>query len=466
MFDVLSITKAMRECESAMSALAEKAKSETDETKATECRTLFDEKSKEFGKLSGMFDEAKAEQRRNDLIKEAEAFAANVAKEAARAASLNVNPAIEKAKSGVEEFSIYDGSSKAKDAMIKHKAFFDFCAGETVSDNMLGSLGAKSDRGSLFVRVPDHLKNILVGKSSTIHQAADLTGGATDTGAGLTIAPNFVPQYLQYGIDVPTIYDFCRSVPVTRGAALFPMLDQSQGDEGGITVTWDDEGSEITAKQMTSTTYSVATKRCTALARLSNEIINRTSIAFEGELIAKIRRAVLKEWSKAIIWGAAATRPEGILVASGTNGVDRQSTGTVEYQDLVNLKYAVRIAQRMNARFLVSDSAMQSLEAKTDNEGRPLYNENASVGIRAGLIGYPVTPHEFLNATTPTLAYLGEAGDVIFGNWMDYGFGVEQDVMVARSVDRYFEFNETGFRVVSWVAGKVIHPSSFSYLTK
>lgn len=457
------IVKALRECEAAMAALGEKAKSETDTAKQAECRKAFEEKSKEFTALSAMFDEAKADQARAEIVKEAETFAQNVAKEAAKAASLNVNPPVDKAK----ESTIYDNTSRAKEAMVDHKAFFDFCAGEQLDANMLGHFGSKRADGNLYVKIPNHLREIIVGKSNDFHQSIDLTGGSTDTGAGFTIAPNFIAQYLQYGIDVPTIYDFCRSVPTVRGSAIFPMLDQSLGDEGGVTVTWPGgENEAVNDTQMRSTTYSLATNECVTIARMSNDLISRTSIDFEGQLIANIRRAMIKEWAKTILWGNGTTQPQGLLLAPGVHPVDRQSTGVVEYKDLVKLKFATRIAQRMNARFLVADSAMENLEEKTDNEGKPLYNENPSVGMRAGLIGYPVTPHEFKNATPATLASLGKKGDVVFGNWMDYGFGVEQDIMIARSTERYIELRETVYVVSARVAGKVIHPSSFAYLNE
>jgi len=86
------------------------------------------------------------------------------------------------------------------------------------------------------------------------------------------------------------------------------------------------------------------------------------------------------------------------ILANATNVVTGSSTTGITYQEVLELKYTIRPADRMYGVFVISDGLAQALEGLEDSEGRPLYVRSIKDGGVDFLAGWPVIPAESLPA--------------------------------------------------------------------
>ena len=61
-------------------------------------------------------------------------------------------------------------------------------------------------------------------------------------------------------------------------------------------------------------------------------------------------------------------------------------------------------------------------------------------------------------------AALGQRGDVIYGNWMNYGVAIDNDITIDRSDHFAFDTGLITFRMHSYIGGQALGPDAFSVL--
>lgn len=455
------LTQDMSACQTDMKTLAEKAKSESDKAKQTIYFDAFKAKSSQFADLKSDFEREKV---LADTLAEVE----TTRSEAANLAAKSINPRHPERP----DTSVTQDYDRGKSELELCEHFLLFVKGEDIPDRAKDALAAKGNRYDGFeMSLPKSYQKIVGMRGKAIDattanglniNSTDAIGYNTNSNAIRTIDPNFIPELLKMDIYQPTLYDMTRPVNVYNGRAKFPKLDQTNaGDFGGVVTFWDSEGDEIQQTALYFQEEDVAAHRMSTLALLSVESLRRSAVDLEGELLTQFRNAARSKMSQAVLFGTGNGQPQGVLNTAGIVEVDRLGANSIEYKDLVNMEHAARIALRAGSRFVAADSAVGHLQGKTDNEGRPLFGENTAGSMRQALIGWPFMVHEYMNATPPTQAYLGKKGDLVFGNWRNYMFGIEENMRVARTADRWFEYDKVGYKLVMYVAGKVVNPSAF-----
>jgi len=273
------------------------------------------------------------------------------------------------------------------------------------------------------------------------------------------VAPDFRPQLLRMPVAMPALYDYCRIVTGVNGTATWPKLDQDEGNFGGVAFTWKaTEGADKAETEPVFTDFEVSTKELSGWTEASLTMLRRSAIALEQELTGLFRDAARYEFSRVILRGlTASNQPEGILSATGIQTVNRQTASQVDWTDLTNLEYAVTQGNRMNAIYTVDDTVEKYLKQEVDTDERPIYTRDTATGLRNQLAGYNYVAHEHGPA-------LGTKGDVVYGNFQNYVFAVEEDIAIARSDHAEFKKGRVVFRMISFVGGKAMYPGAFAVL--
>jgi HK97 family phage major capsid protein len=445
------ITEAMSACQKDMAELSAKAKT-ADAEKAADYLAAFRAKSTQFDDLRADYDR---ERKVADTLAEVE----GARKAAAKSAERNINP--EPPQVADDDVpAVRDVTPRAKALAWHGEAFNRFVSCKSLSDQDQNLLNFRGGDGVSTATLPPQYEQLIFSRAKTMLSTDNNT--PVDSALARTIDPNFVPDYLRYGVFVPSIYDLTRPLPVGNGRVLMPMANQAAaGDQAGITIQQNRaEGAQITDSDFTSTVYEVSTRCASALTYVSEEALRRSAINIESILFDFYQEAMRQEFNRYILFEAVT----GLLNNANIVAINRQGANAVDHTDLVNLIYAVRMGQRMRGMFTLADNVESHLFGQVDNEGRPLFSETTAVGMRPTLVGKPVVAHEYQNAVPATLASLGTLGDVIFGTWQDYGFGVEQGVTIERSRDFRFDRNVMAYRCVAYIGGAPIHPTSFSVL--
>lgn len=439
-------------CAKDMSAYFDKAKSETDTAKASDIMAAYRAKSEEAKSLNEQIESLKVVVETTDR---------------AEALAKSMEPSI-------EGKSLTQGNAPARVETVndpqreqaKHEiAFYDRIGGKSLKpedEDLLRPRDARflqSDPSCIML--PKSLARSIQGRPhGKTMLISDTTGGVTDSGGGLTIAPDFRSELLSQPVFIPGIIDRVKKIPGVKGNISWPMLDQGQGKFGGVAFNWkatdgEDKGeTEPVFKQIEILTNEVSGWTQLSRAMLRQSVLNLPSIV--NDLFSQAFRDLVSE---IIITGNGTNRPSGILKAgTAYQLVHREEADKVGYKDLVRLMRAITKGNRQAGTFMLADTAEGYIAEVTDGVDRPLFTPGTNGDMFDRLIGRTYDTHEY---SSPVL---GDVGDVIFGNFQNYALAIEEDMAIASSEHAEFKKALTVFRLIAMLGGKPLHPESFAVL--
>lgn len=457
-------------------AKAEAAESAEDKTKFM---SLYRAKVEEFDDLKGQATELKALISQESELESAKTLIDEVDDDDVDFGSEDDAAAKQRAKTGGRrkpEFEV--GYDPERDEMRRAKIFMQWAGdGPNMDGEAFEAIRAKDEKFRKLnkdaVMLPPHMVQNVAKQTpygakyhidyqrSKVILSTDSTGGSTDSGAANLLAPDFRPQLLTQPVVIPTLYDFVRVIPAVNGSAEWPMLDQGQGNFGGVAFTWKTvEGADKGETEPVFKDFTVQTHELSGWTEMSLTALRRSAIDLEITLTQLYRDAIRHEWSKRILLGAGASsgQPVGLIGQISTNVETRTTLNKVQWVDLVNMEYAISQGNRLNARWVMDDSVEKFLKTETDADGKPLFAPDVHSQIRRLLAGYPYTTHEF----GPSL---NTSGDIVFGNFQNYAFAMEEDIAIARSDHAEFKKGRVVFRLICFVGGKPIYENAFSKLS-
>ena len=384
------------------------------------------------------------------------------------------------------------------------QGFYDYVKGKDLSDQLWKALEPKSasfkstaagEGYKAGVKMPARMIQRMFGAKVCEQLGIEAKGflpmgggvpsvsvpsGTTATGTGgtvQTVPPDFRAMLLEMAPEPTYILPRATVVPAPMGSVFWPILRQSDpasgqatpdGNEfGGVTGQWIQEGelkpsAEAMIDQLKITTYEYA-----AYTELTNRLLSRSAIQLEPLLTRLFRDNVMDALDRSFLIGNGSTMPLGVCQADPTTGlpqariVARDTAGIVNYQDLVNLEYAILPYHRKNAIWTCQDQALKSLKQQKSTSGFPLWTAGVMTGFTAptpaAIIGYPFI-------STVRLPAVGKRGDMVFGDWSHYIVAMEEEVVVQRSEHYKFKNNVTAFRMSVVVGGKPAQPRAFAIL--
>jgi len=151
-----------------------------------------------------------------------------------------------------------------------------------------------------------------------------------------------------------------------------------------------------------------------------------------------------------IMQGSGTAQPTGIFTA-GTIGTVT-CTGNLDFDDIINLIYALPEKFRNNARFIIHNNNVKELRKLKDNDGRYIWSEPVAAGQPATIHGYPVY-----------LTYDCGEDEIAFGDWKEcYWLGERHGmrVKITNDTETTFTKDMTAIRVVKRWGGDVIQPNA------
>lgn len=264
----------------------------------------------------------------------------------------------------------------------------------------------------------------------------------------------------------PTFFDLVRKMPLS-GTDTYKMtqVDQDDSEFGGVAVSRGTEGADANATEEDFKELTIKTYPMDAITRISNRLLRTSRFNLEQEVVGAMRAAFRRQVNYEVIHGTGVSGSQclGVRQADSVTAVNRQTSSTVTYTDLLNLEYEVRRTIRLGAIFALSDTVEKHLKQKTissdgTTDQRPLFSATTGSGPHDRLDNYPWT-------VGTSLSTLGTAGDVIFGNWRHYLLLIQQEAVISRSTERYFEKGQTAIRIDADIGGKPVHGEAFAYLT-
>jgi HK97 family phage major capsid protein len=219
------------------------------------------------------------------------------------------------------------------------------------------------------------------------------------------------------------------TVVTTENGVEIQFPTASAVDEGEIIgendeVTEDDEEFGLVAIRA----YIFSSK----MIRVPRSLLQDAGIDLDGYLSGRLGRRIGRRQGRAFTTGSGSSQPEGITVGA-TVGETAASATAVTYGELVDLKYSVDEAYRMNGRWMFHDTTLAAILKLVDGDSRPLINWDPRVGEPDTILGDPFTTNNHM----PTMATGNKS--VTYGDHSGYMIRRVRGVEILRLEERYAE---------------------------
>jgi HK97 family phage major capsid protein len=351
----------------------------------------------------------------------------------------------------------------AAEAQARTVIFFKFLSGgrPALSGQESELVRPTSDRfkeGKDGIVVPDAIAARIAGPNYARMFGKAIPMISSDADRSALIPQEYIAELLRMRVEDPHVLDRAQIVPTTTGTITWPKLIQTDADEyGSVSGQWISEAEEKPATEAKFEQQIITAYEYAAYTELSHSLISRSAIGMEALIGDLFRKKVMDAMDTAFLTGNGNGKPTGILNTTGIREVARQTVGTVAYQDLVELEFALRSYHRSGAMYLCSDPALKTFKGTLDTTGRPLFTPSVAGSLPDRLNGYT-----YLG--THRLPQLGSEGDIVFVDLSEYIIPMEAEIVVKTSDDYKFQNNVRAFVVFVIVGGELVQPRAASEL--
>jgi len=283
----------------------------------------------------------------------------------------------------------------------------------------------------------------------TGYQAAvgsDEHGTYSDPYGGFLVPSGFVPTLLQVAGEGDPTAGRTTLLPMEAPTVAIPARvdkDHTSSVTGGLRVYRRSETQSVTSARMEIEQVKLTATALMGLSYATEELIADSAITFAALLEAGFRTEFSSKILYEKIHGTGAGQMEGVLNAPCIVQQDKevgQAADTIVYNNVVKMRS--RCWGYQNAIWLYNQDCLPQLATMilpAGTGGTPMWQNSAREGEPDMLWGRPAFPTEYC----PTI---GDAGDLLLGNWSQYIEGLYQTLESAESLHVRFETNERTFR--------------------
>ena len=283
---------------------------------------------------------------------------------------------------------------------------------------------------------------------------ANLSAGGSGAGAEL-VPKSFFAEVQRALKNVAPLRGICKLIQSDSGETLRIPINDDTSNTGTII----SENAEHTALDMSFTEISLgAYTYSSRLLKCSNELLQDTGIDLAAFLGQQLGERIGRAQEAHFLTGSGSSQPEGVITAASTTTA--ASATAIGINDLITLMNAVDPAYKTGPKvaFCMHQTVWSALRRLQDSQGRQLISD-IQAGQAPELFGYPVLLTSGMDST-----FVATKKTVLFGNFDYYAIRDVANLVVARSVDRFFEFNMSAFLALQRTDAKCLNASAFRVL--
>lgn len=324
-----------------------------------------------------------------------------------------------------------------------------------------GAIGCSQDQH--FTGTADFLRTIwhkqtnpeLLAKAARI-RAAYTTQVPAD--GGFLAPESFRSQLLEPALDSMLVRPRATVIPMEGPRVVFPMLDVTSyvsSVYGGMICYWTEEGAALTESQAKFGRVVLEAHKLTGMARANNETLRDSIISLAAFIEQRWPLAIADFEDRAFHNGNGVGEPAAFVGASNTAGVSvtkesGQLAATILWENIVKM-YARMLPSSLSRAVWLYDPQcfpeLATMALSVGTGGAPVWLNNGAAGPPLTILGRPAYPDDKMQA-------VGTRGDIGFYDLSYYMIGDRQAVTVDSSDQRYFENDQTAFRVIERVDGR------------
>jgi HK97 family phage major capsid protein len=179
-----------------------------------------------------------------------------------------------------------------------------------------------------------------------------------------------------------------------------------------------------------------------------NQLLEDSAFNLETYLANALAERIGRAFNVHGTTGDNNSKPQGIVNASA-KGADA-AAAAITYDNLVDLQHSIDPAYRQNGKWMMNDSTFKALRKLKDSTNNPIFQLSMRDGEPTTLLGKPVIINN-------DMAEIGaSAKSVLFGDFSKYKVRRVKNYGVKRLVERYADYNQTGYILFVRLDGKLI----------
>ncbi len=363
------------------------------------------------------------------------------------------------------DFSMYAGSGGDTGMTEALAAYHDFGKHKAFSKELVEFYAprwkpekAQGFAGFLKAVWMNHYADLSRNLPASVVKAMGETAGST---GGFMVPIEFRPELLRLIIEDQVVRPNAFVVPMTSDTLWWPkIVDISHVSyiHGGFTGTVNAESADLSSGEADPTfgLVQLIAKKYSDFKTVPNELIMDSPISVMPLIGVLARQGLGFYEDRDAIWGYGAnTSMKGFMRSGSLISVTRSVSSHINWEDILGMQSHLFPSSYKRAVWVCSPSAIVDLgqmgiAVGTGGSGVWIANipgQNAANALPMQILGRPLIISEKMQP-------LGTAGDIALCDFSYYIIGDRMDVTIAVSTERYFEKDQTGFRIVERVDGQ------------
>lgn len=283
---------------------------------------------------------------------------------------------------------------------------------------------------------------------------------ASDADGGFLVPVAWENTVLMQAYNEAEMRPACNTGVTGRDRVYMPALKKPS-------VAWGVANVAVTAQDITAGGETLPINDLRALTLIHNNTLDDAEADVWGELNMAFSRAIAEAEDNAFVSGDGTNAPQGVMTntavlaqftKTGVAGAlsDANNNGV---DPLITMLHSLKKTYRRNATWAMNSATEGEVRKLKDKDGQYLWQPPVQAGSPATLLGRPVINPEGM-ADVAANAFPVVLGDFRSG----YVIRDRSGITVQRLVERYAEFDQTGFLVKRRTGGKVVMAEAFRVL--
>jgi len=224
---------------------------------------------------------------------------------------------------------------------------------------------------------------------------------------------------------------------------------------GGVVVYWVEEAAQITRSTLKFRQITLKLNKLGALSYVTEEEMSDANINFGARLLQKHAEGIADELVEAVMFGTGVGQPLGAFASDAcisTTKETGQAADTIVFENIINMSADIWAPSMGKANWYYNGECLPQLRTMVIEVGAggvPVYLTGNSIqgGAPASIDGRSAYPTEHCEA-------LGDAGDIVVGDFSQYLLATKGSVNTAMSVHLRFDYDEVAFKSTFRVDGR------------
>lgn len=276
---------------------------------------------------------------------------------------------------------------------------------------------------------------------------------------GFLVPPEYSNRIYERTGELLPILEQCDRLTITGNSiTINGMVDHAKNATtyryAGLVVYWVAEAGAITRSNLKFRQINLRLNKLAALSYVTEEELSDANISFGPRLISKMAAGIAEETVEAVMFGTGVGQPLGAFASTAcisTAKESGQAADTIVFENIINMTADLWPQSSANAKWYYNGEALPQLATmvlEVGAGGVPVYLAGgAATAMPASLWGRPAYPTEHCEA-------LGDAGDIVLGDFAQYLLATKGTVKTAMSIHLRFVYDEVAFKSTFRIDGR------------